>query len=201
LRGVSLNVDEGTITCITGPNGAGKTTLFKTIMGLHIPYHGSIVFYDEDITVKPPRYRVMKGIAMSPDYRGIYANLTVKDNILLPLMALGVPRSVREERLAEILKVFPELSTLLDRSGTQTSGGQQKMIAIARALILKPKLLLLDEPFEGLALPVQRRLQNILREIRDTMRCTLLIAEPTISPLKGLCDHVFKIDRGVVYRG
>jgi ABC-type branched-subunit amino acid transport system ATPase component len=75
------------------------------------------------------------------------------------------------------------------------------MIAIARALILKPKLLLLDEPFEGLALPVQRRLQNILMEIRDKMRCTLLIAEPTISPFKGLCDHVFKIDRGVVYRG
>jgi ABC-type branched-subunit amino acid transport system ATPase component len=193
LRGVSLNVDEGTITCITGPNGAGKTTLFKTIMGLHIPHHGSIIFYDEDITVKPPRYRVMKGIAMSPDYRGIYANLTVKDNILLPLMALGAPRSVSEERLAEVLKVFPELSTLLDRSGTQTSGGQQKMIAIARALILKPKL--------WLALPVQRRLQNILMEIRDRMRCTLLIAEPSISPLKGLCDHVFKIDRGVVYRG
>jgi ABC-type branched-subunit amino acid transport system ATPase component len=170
-------------------------------MGLHIPHHGSIIFYDEDITVKPPRYRVMKGIAMSPDYRGIYANLTVKDNILLPLMALGVPRSVSEERLAEVLKVFPELSTLLDRSGTQTSGGQQKMIAIARALILKPKLLLLDEPFEGLALPVQRRLQNILMEIRDRMRCTLLIAEPTISPLKGLCDHILKIDRGVVYRG
>jgi branched-chain amino acid transport system ATP-binding protein len=198
LRGVNMSVDEGSITCITGPNGAGKTTLFKTIVGLYKLSRGSIIFDGEDITKVPPRYRVIKGIGFSPDYRGIYANLTVKDNLLLPLMALNISKEEWKKRLDEVLEIFPELSSLLNRGGIQTSGGQQKIIAVARALILKPKLLLLDEPFEGLAPALRHRLLNKLIEIRDKMKCTLLIAEPVITPIRDCCDHIYKMERGTI---
>jgi ABC-type branched-subunit amino acid transport system ATPase component len=201
LRGISMSVNEGSITCITGPNGAGKTTLLKTIVGLFKPSRGSIIFDNEDVTKKSPRYRVMKGIGFSPDYRGIYANLTVRDNLLLPLMALNISKEEQERRLAEVLEIFPELSPLLNRGGIQTSGGQQKIIAVARALILKPRLLLLDEPFEGLAPALRHKLLNKLTEIRTKMKCTLLIAEPVITPIKDRCDYIYKMERGTITLG
>ena len=150
LRDVDLSVPAGQMVCLIGRNGVGKTTLLKTIMGLLKPRTGTISLAGESITNKSPDKRAKLGIGYVPQGREIIPRLTVKENLLLGLEARPSGRKGNEEVPEEIFALFPVLKSMLSRMGGDLSGGQQQQLAIARALMGKPKLLVLDEPTEGI---------------------------------------------------
>jgi len=197
LRGVSLSVGRGEIVMLIGRNGAGKTTTIKSIMGLVPVKSGRIVFDGRDITGMKTHKIARMGIGYAPEDRRVFADLTVEENIEI---AIGNP-SERDEILREVYTIFPDLKRLASRRSGYLSGGEQKMLAIARALALKPKLLLLDEPFEGLAPLVVRRLYESIWKIREK-GISILIAESNITHVPKLADRVYVIERGeIVFEG
>lgn len=150
LRDVDLSVPSGQMVCLIGRNGVGKTTLLKTLIGLLKPRKGTITFAGEVINHKSPDKRARLGIGYVPQGREIIPRLTVQENLLLGLEARRGGRSGKEEIAEEIFALFPVLKTMLSRMGGDLSGGQQQQLAIARALMGKPQLLVLDEPTEGI---------------------------------------------------
>jgi branched-chain amino acid transport system ATP-binding protein len=149
LRGVSLELAAGSMTGLIGRNGAGKTTLIKTVMGLLKAGSGSVRFEDKDLLAVPTHARARLGIGYMPEDRRLIPDLTVEENILLPAWAAGIDDA--RARWEKILEYVPEIRELAPRKGAQLSGGQQKLAALARALMCGTRLLLLDEPFEGVA--------------------------------------------------
>jgi urea transport system ATP-binding protein len=168
LRNVDLSIAPGQMVCLIGLNGVGKTTLLKSIIGLLQQRSGSIVLAGEDISSKPPHQRARGGIGYVPQGREIIAQLTVRENLLLGLEALpgGITRHRHIDPL--VFELFPVLEKFLNRRGGDLSGGQQQQLAIARALLGKPRLLLLDEPTEGIqpsvVFDIQRAVARIIRE-------------------------------------
>ena len=195
LRDVELNVEEGEAVCIVGPNGAGKTTTLKSILGIY-PYNGKILFRNIELNGMPTYLRVRLGIGYVPEDRRIYPNFTVKENILLPIKVMKL-KGNKEKVLSQILDVFPELEKLLERKGNALSGGEQKMVAISRALAISPSLILLDEALEGLAPIVRVRLINAIKKLREK-GITFLMAESNIRNIQKIVDKTYKIARGVV---
>ena len=156
LRGLSLPVDTGRMVGLVGRNGAGKTTLIRTLMGHLAPSQGRIVFDGQDLGKMPPHARAALGIGYMPEDRGLVPELTVEENILVPVW---VNKTLKEaERLALVYRVLPELLEMRGRKALLLSGGQQKLVALARALAVGTRLLLLDEPFEGVAPVLSKRL-------------------------------------------
>ena len=193
LRNVTISVEKG-ITCIVGPNGAGKTTLLKSILGLLPVVSGKITFLDQEIT-RLPTYRIaLLGIGYVPEDRRIYPDFTVNENILLGTWR----RKVNTDAIFEkVYALFPKLRDLSQSLGIHLSGGEQSMLAIARTLALEPRCLLLDEPLEGLAPAVRKRLAEGISELRAQGLTTLTTASD-MSYVPDIADTIYTIDRGEI---
>jgi len=198
LFGVSLKVEPGEIVCLLGRNGAGKTTTMKSIMGLTPPRQGSIRLKGEEITGKEPYLLARKGIGYVPDDRRIFADLTVGENLEIAARKTEGAEGWDKERVYEL---FPALKEIESRKGGCLSGGEQKMLAIARALMGNPELLLLDEPTEGLAPMLVRALEEQIKKLRET-GLTVLLAEQNVRSALRLGDRGYIIDNGQIrYQG
>jgi len=198
LFGVSLRVEPGEVVCLLGRNGAGKTTTMKSIMGLTPPKRGNIRFKDEEITGKQPYVLARQGIGYVPDDRRIFADLTVGENLEIAARKGRVTEGWDMERVYEL---FPVLKNIESRKGGCLSGGEQKMLAIARALMGNPELLLLDEPTEGLAPTMVHALEDQIRKLRQA-GLTVLLAEQNVRSALRLSDHGYIIDNGQIrYQG
>jgi len=167
----------GKMVCLIGRNGVGKTTLLKTIMGLLKPRRGSIALAGTPLTGKPPDQRARSGIGYVPQGRDVIPRLTVKENLLLGLEARPGKRSNRQEIPTEIFDLFPVLKTMLGRMGGDLSGGQQQQLAIARALMGNPRLLVLDEPTEGIQPSIILEIEAAVRRIVATKGMSVLLVE------------------------
>jgi branched-chain amino acid transport system ATP-binding protein len=195
LRGVGLRVAPGQLAGLIGRNGAGKTTLMRTIVGALAPAAGTLVLDGKPLGGLPSHARARLGIGYMPEDRRIIPQLTVEENVLLPAWAGGAKDAAA--RLARIYRMIPEVESLRERKGLQLSGGQQKLAALARALMSGTKLLLLDEPFEGVAPVLARRLAEVVALLRDE-GAGVILSESDLSHSKKLLDVVFHIDRGQV---
>ena len=198
LFGVSLSIESGKVVCLLGRNGAGKSTTLKSIMGLTPPKQGSIRFKEEEIAGKQPYMLVRKGISYVPDERRIFADLTVADNLEIAERKVEGGEGWDKERVYEL---FPTLKGIASRMGGCLSGGEQKMLAIARGLMCNPELLLLDEPTEGLAPVMVKVLEDRLGTLKQT-GLTVLLAEQNVKTTLRLSDHGYIIDDGKIrYHG
>jgi len=198
LFGVSLSIESGKVVCLLGRNGAGKSTTLKSIMGLTPPKQGSIRFKEEEIAGKQPYMLVRKGIGYVPDERRIFADLTVEDNLEIAERKVEGGEGWDKERVYEL---FPTLKGIASRTGGCLSGGEQKMLAIGRALMCNPELLLLDEPTEGLAPVMVKVLEDRLGTLKQT-GLTVLLAEQNVKTTLRLSDHGYIIDDGKIrYHG
>jgi branched-chain amino acid transport system ATP-binding protein len=196
LNGISLSVAAGELVCLVGRNGAGKTTTFRSIMGYRRARWGGIDFDGGDLTKLPTWQIAQRGIGFSPEESEVYADLTVAENIELSTWTRpsGRPAKVR---IDEAYAVFPKLRQYLARGGGQLSGGERKMVSIARALTLDPKLLLLDEPFEGLSPAIIPLIAEGVASIR-AMGKGVLIAESNVHHIPDYVDRIYVLERGEV---
>ena len=200
LRGVSFEVKEGELVCLVGRNGAGKTTAFRSIMGFHKIVSGSIVFRDSSLLGLRPFQIARMGIGFAPEESEVFGELTVAENIAMPTWTHGNERAAAE-RINEAYNVFPNLRRYVDRSGQALSGGERKMLSIARALALGPKLLLLDEPTEGLSPVVVPSIIEGLSNIR-AFGHAVFIAESNIHHVPDFADRLYVIERGeIIFAG
>ncbi len=198
LFDVSLAVQERQVVCLLGRNGAGKTTTLKSIMGLNPPARGHIRFKAEDVTGTAPFRMVRKGMGYVPDDRRIFADLSVGENLEI---AERTGTGGAEWNLERVYDLFPKLKELDSRKGGLLSGGEQKMLAIARALMGNPQFLLLDEPTEGLAPVLVKILEERIRSLKDA-GLTVLLAEQNINFTLGLSEYGYIIDNGrICYQG
>jgi branched-chain amino acid transport system ATP-binding protein len=205
LRGVSIAVDTDEVVALVGRNGAGRTTIIESITGLLPIRSGHIRFRDDEITALPPHRRARLGIGYAPENSGIFPELTVAENLMISrwLSAkTGRPGTHGGDGDSEegALRVFPEVRALLARQGLNLSGGQKKMVAIARAMALAPYLLILDEAFEGLAPAVVKRFREAVMMIK-AMGISLLIAESNLVSAAAIADRLYVIDRGEILFG
>ena len=193
LRGLSLTVPNGAMVGLVGRNGAGKTTLMRSVMG-HLPVRsGRMTFDGHDIAALPSHRRAALGIGYMPEDRGLVPELTVEENILLPVW---VNRALRaEERLELVYRVLPELKEMRERRALLLSGGQQKLAALARALAVGTRLLLLDEPFEGVAPVLSKRLADVIAGLKGSA-VSVLMAQSDLNHARSLVDHEVVIERG-----
>jgi branched-chain amino acid transport system ATP-binding protein len=192
---VSLEVKAGQLAGLIGRNGAGKTTLMRSIMGLLPPSAGRIALDGRPLAGVPPHQRARLGVGYMPEDRRVIPQLSVDENVLLPAWAAGARDG--GARLARIQEMIPEVRALGERRGLQLSGGQQKLVALARALVAGTKLLLLDEPFEGVAPVLARRLAEVIALLKRE-GLAVVLSESDLTHSRELLDVVFRIDRGAV---
>jgi branched-chain amino acid transport system ATP-binding protein len=193
LRGLSLTVADGTMVGLVGRNGAGKTTLMRTLMGHLAPTQGTIRFDGQDLAALPRHARASLGIGYMPEDRGLVPELTVEENILVPVW---VNKALKvDDRLAIVYRVLPELLEMRERRALLLSGGQQKLVALARALAVGTRLLLLDEPFEGVAPALSRRLADVIAGLKGSA-VAVLMAQSDLNHSRSLVDSEFVIERG-----
>ena len=199
LFGVSLRVGKGTVTTLLGSNGAGKTTTLKTIMGLLEPWSGRIVFKGADVTRLPAYKRVEQGIALVPEGRKLWPRLTVEEHLRL---AATTPRARArfEESLEMVYELFPRLRERRRQLAGTMSGGEQQMLAIARALVQRPRLLMLDEPSLGLAPKLAREVVYLARRLRDEYGITVLLVEQNVRLSLRVADRAYVLETGRVVR-
>jgi branched-chain amino acid transport system ATP-binding protein len=195
LRGLSLTVGDGQMIGLVGRNGAGKTTLMRSVMGHLAARSGTIRFDGQDLLALPAQARAALGIGYMPEDRGLVPELTVEENILLPVW---VSKTLQQaERLELVYGVLPELREMTHRKALLLSGGQQKLVALARALAVGTRLLLLDEPFEGVAPVLSRRLGEVIAGLKGS-RVSVLIAQSDLNHARSLVDGEVVIERGAV---
>jgi len=195
LRDVNLAIEPGVLVGLIGRNGAGKTTLMRTVMGLLTPESGSITIGGQDMTDLAPHFRSQAKVGYMPQDRQLVPTLTVEENILIPAWANAL--SDAEARLAWVYELMPEVEAFAGRKALQLSGGQQKLVALARALMTGSHILLLDEPFEGVAPALSRRLASVLHTLKDE-GLTVLLSESDYSHSADLVDQIYTIERGAV---
>jgi branched-chain amino acid transport system ATP-binding protein len=194
LWNVSLNVKEGEIVTILGPNGAGKTTLVKTILGLLRPNSGSIKFFDRRID-KLPTYEIVDiGIVLVPEGREIFPKMTVYENLLLGAYGKEAEKN-KDQSLETIFQIFPVLKERRKQLAQTLSGGEQQMLAIARGLMSKPKLLIMDEPSLGLAPMLVQKIFNSMREINER-GVTILLVEQNVHRALEIADRGYLLESG-----
>lgn len=206
LQEVSLSVREAETVCLVGRNGAGKTTTIDSIMGLLPVRSGTVTFQGQNITRLATHERAKLGIGYAPEDCGIFADLTVAENLKIGHWLAGASRrggtpASDQEVDERIFNLFPELRALTQRKGLYLSGGEKKMVAIARAMALSPSVLLLDEAFEGLAPVVVNRFAEAVKKIKE-MGISLLIAESNLMTAAKVADTFYVIDRGeIIFHG
>jgi len=193
LRGFSMQIDRGAMVSLVGRNGAGKTTLIRSIMGHLKPAQGAVRFEGADLAAQPRHARAALGIGYMPEDRCLVPQLTVEENILLPLWV--AKHLDRKARLEFVYGVIGELAEMRHRKALLLSGGQQKLVALGRALAIGTKCLLLDEPFEGIAPALSERLSEVLGSLRGK-DLTLLMAQSDMNHSRELIDVEFRIERG-----
>jgi urea transport system ATP-binding protein len=199
LRGVSLKAEAGKITCVLGRNGVGKTSLMRAIAGRHALSGGTINFDGKPLDRATAYDRARSGIAFVPQGREVFPLLTVRENL-----ETGFAPLKRSERNIpdHVFELFPVLRQMLSRRGGDLSGGQQQQLAIGRALVMRPKLLVLDEPTEGIQPSIIKDIGRAIQFLRDQMGLTILLVEQYLEFARGLADHVAIMDRGeIVYSG
>ena len=195
LRGISLESAPGTVTCVLGRNGVGKTSLLRALAGRHPVSAGTIIFEGEDITALGPSDRARRGVAFVPQGREIFPLLTVAENLMTGFAALG-----RTERTVPdtVLSLFPALGSMLRRRGGDLSGGQQQQLAIARALVMRPRLLLLDEPTEGIQPSIIKDIGRAIAFLRGAGGIAIVLSEQYLDFARELGDSFVVMDRGEI---
>lgn len=200
LRGISLAVGAGQLVCLVGRNGAGKTTTFRTVMGYLKAVSGTISFRDHAIGGMATHRIAQLGVGYAPEESQVFGDLTVADNIELPTWTRPQGRAAKE-RIDLAYEIFPKLRNYAARGGNQLSGGERKMVSIARALALDPQMLLLDEPFEGLSPAIIPSISDGIASIRK-LGHGVLMAESNIHHIPEYADNVYVLERGeIIYAG
>jgi len=198
LFGVSLEVRAGEAVALLGRNGMGKTTLMKTAMGFLRPWRGSIELDGLDLTRLAPHEIARLGVGFVPENRRIFPGLTVRENLELGLSALrDRSAAVRRQRLDEVFRHFPRLQERLDQPGKTLSGGEQQMLAIARVMMAGAKLILMDEPTQGLAPALIRHIRDMIRELKR-LGLTVLLVEQNARMALHVCDRGYILEKGVI---
>jgi urea transport system ATP-binding protein len=195
LRDVSIAAEPGNITCVLGRNGVGKTSLMRALMGLQPMRSGRILWEDADITALKPHERSRRGLALVPQGREIFPRLTVQENLQTGFAPL--PRSDRVIP-AEIFELFPVLKQMLKRRGGDLSGGQQQQLAIARALVTRPRLLILDEPTEGIQPSIIKEIERVIRQLARRGTMAIVLVEQYFEFAHALADRYVVMERGEV---
>lgn len=199
LRGITCEVGLGQVVCLMGRNGVGKTTLLKTIMGLLKPRSGQIRFDGQDIAKEPPDRRVKRGLAYVPQGREIFPHLTVRENLRLGYEARpGGDNGSEKAAYDEVFTLFPVLAEMLERPGGVLSGGQQQQLAIGRALLSKPRLLLLDEPTEGIQPSIVGHIEDVIEGFKKERRFAILLVEQYMEFAARLADSFVIMSKGAV---
>jgi branched-chain amino acid transport system ATP-binding protein len=196
LRGISVEVDEGEIVTLIGANGAGKSTTLKTVSGLRSVSSGAVRFAGRDITRMPGHKRVLAGIGQAPEGRGIFPGMTVEDNIFMGAYARKGDLS---KEIAEVYELFPRLAERKRQFGGTMSGGEQQMLAIGRALMAKPKVLLLDEPSMGLAPKLVQQIFSIIQEI-NRRGTTVLLVEQNAQQALQIAHRAYVLETGEIVK-
>jgi len=194
VRDVSFLIPEGKIVCLMGRNGVGKTTVMKTLMGLLPARGGRISFGGKDITKLPPYWRARSGIGYAPQGREIIPNLTVEENLLIGLEA---KRNASRALPPLIFELFPALTTMLQRRGGDLSGGLQQQLSIARALASEAKLLLLDEPTEGIQPSIIKEIVRAIKKLKEK-GLSILVVEQFVSFVRGAGDYFYIMEKGAI---
>ena len=198
VNNFSFEVKKGEILAITGSNGMGKTTLMKTIMGLIKVREGKISFKEEDITNSTPDYRSKSGIGYVPQGREIFSALTVEQNIMLPIYTRKKLSFNVSDKLEEIYSLFPILKEKRSANGSSLSGGQQQQLAIARALIFDPEIIILDEPAEGIQPSIVSFIGKILTDLSESLKKTFIVVEQNISLISQLNSDCILVEKGIL---
>ncbi|OZI54115.1 urea ABC transporter ATP-binding subunit UrtE [Bordetella genomosp. 4] len=196
LRQVSLSLQQGECLGLLGRNGVGKTTLLKCLMGVLPIAGGKVMFEGQDISRLSPHKRAALGIAYVPQGRDVFARLTVEENIIMGMARFPGARARRVKD--EIFELFPVLKTMLGRRGGDLSGGQQQQLAIARALVAEPRLIILDEPTEGLQPSIIKDIGRVIRLLRERGNIGILLCEQYFDFARELADHFVVLSRGEV---
>lgn len=201
IKGISFVVEEGEIVTLIGANGAGKTTTLKTISGLRPVASGQIIYNGEDISKVPAHERVNLGISQSPEGRGIFPGMTVLENLEIGKYSRKERKSEMTEDLEKVYTLFPRLKERAFQAGGTLSGGEQQMLAIGRALMARPKVLLLDEPSMGLAPMMIQNIFNIITEINTTLGTTILLVEQNAQQALQRAHRAYILETGNIVKG
>ena len=200
VQGLSFEVRAGEIVTLMGRNGAGKTSTLRAIMGLMALRKGSVRFDGREILAQPPHTRYHLGLAYVPEDRRIVAGLSVRENLRLGLIA-GRDRRHENERIADIARTFPRLAERMEQDGTSMSGGEQQMLAIARAMMARPRMILLDEPSEGIMPVLVDEMFELFRRLKSE-GTTILLVEQNVERALGISDRAYILDQGrIVHQG
>ena len=199
LHGIDLSIDPGETLCLMGRNGMGKTTLLRSLLGLTPPRRGTVKVYGRDMTGAAPEKIVRQGIAFVPEDRGIFPNLTVRENLVMA--ARPGPDGRKDWDLTRVLETFPRLAQRMNNLGNHLSGGEQQMLTVGRALMTNPDLLILDEATEGLAPLIRKEIWSVVRQIKQS-GIAAVIVDKDIKALLELADRNIIISKGrIVYQG
>jgi len=197
IKGISIGIDEGTIVTVLGPNGAGKSTMLKTISGILEPTKGSVEFMGEMLNGLDPDIVAKRGIAHIPEGREVFEELTVKENLLMGAFLRKGKNSIRED-IIQMQSYFPILKARESQMAGTLSGGEQQMLAIARGLMLRPKLLLMDEPSLGLSPLMVGDIYEIIKRFKDEMNTTILVVEQNASMALSIASYAYILENGRV---
>ena len=193
LRGVSLTAEPGQVTCVLGRNGVGKTSLLDALAGQQPVSHGSILWEGQDVTRLKPYERARRGIAYVPQGREIFPLLTVEENLKTGFAPL---KRDQHDIPEDVFNLFPVLKDMLRRRGGDLSGGQQQQLAIGRALVMRPRLLLLDEPTEGIQPSIIKEIENVIRKLSESGEMTILLVEQYYDFARSLADQYLVMEIG-----
>jgi urea transport system ATP-binding protein len=195
LTDVTLEVPSGQVICLMGRNGVGKTTLMKTIMGVLRARSGSVFFDNRDLTRDAPHQRARAGIGYVPQGRGIFPYLSVQENLMMGLEALA---NKKESDLSEVYDLFPILKMMGRRVAGTLSGGQQQQLAIARALVRRPRLLLLDEPTEGIQPSIVLEIERVIASLKESGNMSILLVEQFLDFALNIADYCYIMEKGAI---
>jgi branched-chain amino acid transport system ATP-binding protein len=200
LWGASFEIKKGSITALLGSNGAGKTTLLRSIFGSVRPLRGRVVYEGRDVTFTPPHEKVRQGLVLVPEGRHLFVNMTVRENLMMGAYHKEALKD-REHSLEIVHALFPRLKEREEQQAGTLSGGEQQMVTIARGLMSKPKLMMLDEPSQGLAPKLVREVFSAIAKMRKEANLTLILVEQSVDYALGICDYAYIIHEGRVKAG